>query len=146
MCKKIVLVSVFFIVSIFSKAQVASIEYPSGYLSEERINQILEHAKKDGASEISLKTRSEMLHNLLRKQNEEGFNNQTNNDFNKKTIHTTPNVLTTVGCVNPGFENGTTSNWTFTQASCINSSGTYNLPCPQCLDAAQNGVTTAGAT
>lgn len=124
------------------KAQVTSLEYPSGYLSEERINKILELSRKDGATETALQKKSEMLHNLLKNQNNIASHNRTNNNPFAQKTYTPPGILTNVGCVNPGFEDGTTNGWTFTQASC---NAGQTLPCPNCLDPTQNGTTGSAA-
>src|ERR1035437_6451225 len=54
--------------TIVMKAQITSIEYPSGYLSEEKITQIINTAKQNGTQAWELQRHNEHLHLLLKKQ------------------------------------------------------------------------------
>ena len=51
MNKKITLFLVLIVVSFYSKAQIPYTSYPSDYLSEKRIAEILENARKNGTQE-----------------------------------------------------------------------------------------------
>ncbi|MFI5141051.1 MAG: PKD domain-containing protein, partial [Bacteroidia bacterium] len=143
MTKKILLLLVFFTTSIFVKAQITSIEYPSGYLSEEKITQILENSRKNGTPAWELQQQNEMLHTLLKKQTQDIANGTFNNSYGQKIIQTPPQVMQ--ACTNPGFEDGTTNGWVLNQGS--NSSGAA-LPCPTCITTGGSGgvyeVTTIG--
>ncbi|MHB8400764.1 MAG: PKD domain-containing protein [Bacteroidia bacterium] len=130
MLKKISFLFIFFIVSVFSKAQITKVEYPSGYLSEEKITQILETSKKNGTPDWELQKHSAILHSQLKKQ-EQAIANGTYNQ-NKRTIQP-PQVL--VGaCTNPGFEDGTTNGWTMNKGY-----DTGPNPCPTCITGGGSG-------
>ncbi|HEX7414736.1 MAG TPA: PKD domain-containing protein [Bacteroidia bacterium] len=132
MCKKIILVSVFLIVSVFSKAQITQVQYPSGPLSEEKITQILEESRKRGTKDWELQKHSEMLHKLL-KQQEEAIKNGTYNanPVNQKT--TQPNQVMQA-CTNPGFEDGTTNGWVLNKGYDASPN-----PCPTCITPGGSG-------
>jgi hypothetical protein len=121
--------SIFFAIciasSLFTKAQITFVEYPSDYLSKEKISQILEKSKKNGIQEWEVQKQSEILHRQLKKQNDA----IANGSFVQKIIQPPPQVAT-AGCNNTGFENGTSSGWTFMQGS---ASTTTVLPCPSCF-------------
>jgi gliding motility-associated-like protein len=148
MNKKIFLMFAFFMASVFVKAQISSISYPSGYLSEEKIKQILSDAKKNGISEKEYTSFDVILHRRLKQQEQDILNGA----FGQKIAPNPPQVLAGGGCVNPGFETNDETGWTFTQAS----SSAQTLPCPTCFNAPGPGagaspggvyeITTAGAT
>ena len=132
MNKKSILLLVFFIVSVFIKAQITSISYPSGYLSEKRISEMIENSKKRGMKESEIQKESELLHISLKKQQDAIANGTFNN--NQRTI--SPPPIVAAGCNNPGFETGTTAGWTFTQGTALGAT----LPCPTCVNAVAGGV------
>lgn len=124
MSKKITLSVICFAASLFVKAQITPIEYPSNNLSEEKITQVLENSRKKGVQEWEIQKQNEILHRQLLNQNKIKANGLTQ----QKTNLPPPQVMS--GCVNPGFETGDITGWTFTQGS--NSSGQV-LPCPTCF-------------
>jgi gliding motility-associated-like protein len=110
------------------KAQIQPIEYPSGTLSEDKIEQILESSRQRGANAKELQKADASLHKQLRAQQDAIANGTYNQRLNN------PPQVNATACVNPGFETGNTTGWTFMSGS---NSG-FNLPCPTC-------ITTAGA-
>jgi gliding motility-associated-like protein len=117
-------------ISIFSgiKAQIQPIEYPSGTLSEDKIEQMLESSRQRGANAKELQKADVSLHKQLRTQQDA----IANGTYHQRLIQ--PPQVNASACVNPGFETGNTTGWTFMSGS---NSG-FNLPCPTC-------ITTAGA-
>ncbi|MFI5141586.1 MAG: T9SS type A sorting domain-containing protein [Bacteroidia bacterium] len=143
MNKKSIFLSICLITLLSIKAQITSVEYPSGYLSEEKIAKILQKSRKSGTQEWELQKQNEILHRQLEKQNEV-IANGAYSSSNQKIIQAPPQVMT--GCVNAGFETGATNGWAFTQGS--NNTG-QNLPCPTCFTGGAGGVyeiTSANAT
>src|ERR1700752_1379609 len=138
MIKKIFLLFVFFMASIFIKAQ-NPIAYTTNTLSEAKIQGILDDMRKNGTKDYEIQKTNTFLHTKLKQQNDA----MANGTWQQKTILPPPQVM--AGCVNPGFEDGTTTGWTFVQGT---SSGA-TLPCPTCFGGTAGGVfevTTAGAT
>ena len=126
MNKKSIFFTVCIVASLFIKAQVSSVEYSSGYLSEEKISQIIKKSKKNGTQQWEIQKQNEILHRRLKLQNE-AIANRT---WQQKTVMPPPQVMS--GCFNPGFETGDISGWTLMQGS--NSTGSV-LPCPTCFTA-----------
>jgi len=124
-----------------SNAQIEFIEHPSGYLSEDKVQQILFNVKKQGIDDNEYATFNNMLHKKLKLQ-EQAI---TNGGFAQKTI-LPPQVFNT-GCANSSFETGTTNGWSFIQASNsgLSQSNPNSLPCPTCFNPADNATTYAGA-
>jgi type IX secretion system substrate protein len=120
------------------KAQIHPIEYPSGYLSEEKITEILENSRKGGTQEWEIQKANEILHKQLKKQNDA----IANGSFGQRIIQ--PPLINASACVNPGFESNNTTGWTFMSGS---NSGS-NLPCPTCIttSGAINNVVNASST
>ncbi len=116
------------VVTINLKAQIRSISYPSGYLSEEKIFQMLEESRKNGTQEWELKKLNDILHQQLKKQQDA----IANGTYVNKTIAPPPQVMS--GCNNVGFEDGTTNGWTMNVG---NASGL--LPCPTCITPGGSG-------
>ena len=119
--KSILLLS-FFIASFLSKAQIQSLEYPSGYLTEEKIKEILEQSRKSGTQEWEVQRACDILHKQLRKQMEA----KSDGSFDQRISPLAQ--VNSSACVNPGFENGTSSNWSLYSGN-ING---VNLPCNTC--------------
>ncbi|MFI5141208.1 MAG: hypothetical protein ACHQII_02525, partial [Bacteroidia bacterium] len=117
------------ITAIKLKAQIHSISYPSGYLNEEKISQMVEESKKNGTREWELKKYSDHLHQQLKKQQDA----IANGTYNNKTI-APPQVM--AGCTNVGFEDGTTTGWTMNIG---NTSSSSSLPCPTCITPGGSG-------
>src|ERR1039458_4410383 len=118
------------VVAICLKAQITSIEYPSGYLSEEKITQIINTAKQNGTQAWELQRHNENLHQLLKKQ-QDAIANGTYTTA-QKTI-APPQVM--AGCTNVGFEDGTTNGWTMN----VGTNSGFNLPCPTCITPGGSG-------
>jgi len=126
MKKTTILTLIFIAASFVSKAQITSVSYPSGYLSERKITEILENSRKSGTKEWEVQKQSNLLNRQLKKQNsviEIGTNAQ-------RLI--SPPQITAAGCNNAGFENGTASGWSFMQGS---NSLNQPLPCDTCFTA-----------
>lgn len=121
----------FVFVFIGLKAQIHPVEYPSGTLSEEKIEQILEKSRKNGTKEWELQKANEILHKQLDFQ-QQAVANGTYNQRNSQ-----PPQVNSSACVNPGFESNNTTGWTFMSGS--NSSS--NLPCPSCLTSTTGYIT-----
>ena len=134
MNKKITLIGLFLLVGLFVKAQISPVEYSSGGLTEEIIIKQLDKSRKSGTQEWEIQKLNQLLHKQLIQQN-------TNTSSRTPTTLPQPN---TTGCVNPGFENGTNSNWNFSDAD-IN---LVNLPCNTCPAGATaiNNITTSTST
>src|SRR5580658_5784246 len=107
--KKSTVLLLFLVIGVFINAQVSSVSYPSGYLSEERISQMLENSRKRGMKELEIQKESQLLHLSLKKQNDAIANGTYNNNIGQKTIQ--PQPILAAGCNNPGFESGTTAGW-----------------------------------
>src|SRR6185312_8916814 len=133
MNKKSIFLIICIVASIFTKAQITSIEYPSGYLSEEKIYQILEKSRKNGIQEWEVQKQNEILHSQLKKQIEAIANGTYNNSFSQKTIQAPLQVMQ--ACTNPGFETGDVTGWVLTQGSNSNNGAGATLPCPSCFTA-----------
>ncbi|MEO8761597.1 MAG: hypothetical protein ABI388_09275, partial [Bacteroidia bacterium] len=119
MIKKITLIIACILTSMCVKAQVNT----SNLLSEEKINQQLEIARKNGITADEIGMQKKILHQKLKQQNEA----IVNGTYGQKTIQPPPHINTSP-CTNPGFENGTSSDWTFFNGN-ING---VNLPCNTC--------------
>src|ERR1039457_477978 len=117
------------VVAICLKAQITSIEYPSGYLSEEKITQIINTAKQNGTQAWELQRHNDNLHQLLKKQ-QDAIANGTYTTV-QRTI-APPQVM--AGCTNMGFEDGTTTGWTMNKGYAANP-----LPCPTCITSGGSG-------
>ncbi len=146
MSKKFILLFTFFMVSVFIKAQITSVSYPSGYLSEEKIAHILEESRKNGTTGTELEKHNEMLHKLLKKQNDVIANGTFNtNSFEQRYVQP-PQIMQTA-CTNPGFEDGTTNGWVMNVGD---NSASVSLPCPTCITTGGSGglyqVVTAATT
>ncbi|HKC69392.1 MAG TPA: PKD domain-containing protein, partial [Bacteroidia bacterium] len=131
MIKKLFLVLVFFVTSIFVRAQIQPIEYPTNTLSEEKIQNILENLRKHGTKDDELQKTDAFLHVRLKQQNDA----MVNGTWVEKTILPPPSVQSSP-CNNPGFETGNTTGWTFTQGSASGAT----LPCPTCFTGGAGGV------
>lgn len=136
MSKKSTLLFILLIsINLFIKAQTGPIEYPSGYLSEEKIAQQLEKSRKNGIQEWEVQKQNAYLHAQLKKQNEDISNGTFNNNISQQRF-IQPNQIMVGPCANPGFETNTTAGWTFNQAS----SNGATLPCPTCFTGVAGGV------
>src|SRR6185437_7890276 len=128
MSKKITLLLIFFIMSIFVKAQINQIQNASvkkEVLTESKIAQLLDKAKKSGTQEWEVEIKKKLL-----------YEQKNQASANKNEIQQPPHVNAT-SCVNPGFEDGTTNGWSFFSGQ-ICSPFSTSLPCNTC-------PTTAGA-
>ena len=125
MTKKLLLATFIFIF-LGIKAQTTAIEFPSETLTEKSINKILDDLRKKGVKEFEIQIRNEKLHKIMQKQLAGSFLNNEN-----ALRGSVPPQVNSSGCNNPGFENGTSSNWTFEGGdnSCIG----CNLPCASCF-------------
>src|SRR6185437_567170 len=125
MTKKLLLATFIFIF-LGIKAQTAAIEFPSETLTEKSINKILDDLRKKGVKEFEIQIRNEKLHKIMQKQQAGSFLNNEN-----ALRGSVPPQVNSSGCNNPGFENGTTSAWTFEGGdnSCLG----CNLPCASCF-------------
>ena len=130
MIKKAILLLVLIVSSIFAKAQVTSLEYPSGFLSEEKITTILEVSRKKGVKEWEVQKQNEFLHREMKKQ---ALAMANGTYYNQKNVTPLPRQVASAGCNNAGFEDGTSGGWSFMQGS---NSSQQNLPCPTCFTAA----------
>src|ERR1700740_1829539 len=121
MCKKIILFLIFFITSVFVKAQVNQIQNISDKkeaLTESKIAQDLEEARKSGTQEWEIGVKKKLLYE------------QKNHPVANKNENTQPPHVNATSCVNPGFEDGTGNGWTFFSGkSCTPSTP---LPCNTC--------------
>ncbi len=126
MIKKTTLLLTLLAASFIGKAQITSISYPSGYLSEEKITEILRNSRNSGTKEWEVQKQNEVLHRLLNKQN-----TVITNSANTQKLNPPPQIAT-AGCNNAGFENGTASGWNFMQGS---NSLSQPLPCDTCFTA-----------
>src|ERR1700756_1340885 len=119
MIKKIILLLTFFI-SFFTKAQINPTQNTSTKkeeLSDNKINQILDEARKSGTQEWEIEIKRRLL-------------NEGKNQPIPKNEKLQPPTVNSTSCVNPGFEDGTTNGWTFYSGQiCTNST---NLPCNTC--------------
>jgi hypothetical protein len=136
--KKNYLVALFICLCFIAQAQIKTYEYKSEILTEESISKILEQKKQENISADELGILNKILHKRMQTQQENlvhGVSQQKN---------TQPNIVNSTSCVNPGFENGTNSDWTFGNA---NISGVA-LPCNACISGsfAINTVVTATST
>jgi gliding motility-associated-like protein len=126
MKKNLLLVAFAFII-VGIKAQTAAIEFPAEtVLTEKSINKILDESRKKGIKEFEIEMQNKGLHRRMQQQK---ANYALGNGSAHKTIVTPPQVNSS-GCVNPGFENGTNSNWSLFSGN-INS---VNLPCNTCAN------------
>src|SRR6201988_4298294 len=92
------------ITTITIKAQVGAVEYPSGYLSEEKITQILEKARKSGTKDWELQKTNAILHKQLENQK----NIHPKSVFNQRIVQ--PQQIM-AGCVYFGFLKGNCRGW-----------------------------------
>src|ERR1700749_4463014 len=131
MIKKLFLVLVFFATSIFVKAQVQPIEYPANTLNEEKIIEVINKITKDGATAKEIEQTKNYLYAQLKRQ-QDYFTNQDTWQQNTWQEKGSPPSTYSVnpGCTNIGFDNGTTSGWTFYSGSANGQS----LPCPTCIN------------
>jgi hypothetical protein len=121
-----------FVASFFMKAQITSIEYPSGVLTEAKITQLLDNSRKKGIKEFEIEIQNNILHKVMQQQ-------KTNSTLknNQKGVVVPPHVNSS-SCVNPGFENGTTNGWTFVNGLSYNAGTASSLPCDSCLNSTSN--------
>ncbi len=138
MIKKITLLFVFILVSVFAKAQIKAYEYHSDEFNEAKIIAILDASKKSGTQDWEIQKLKEHLYKRLETQRK-----NIASGFGQKILPPAPNVINGP-CTNIGFENGTTSGWTLTSGD-IN--GT-TLPCNTCASSAGglSTITTAGGS
>ncbi len=129
--KKNLLLIAFIIVFTGIKAQTEPIEFPRELLTEQSISSMLKESRKSGVKEFEIQIQSDMLHKIMQRQKIGNYNE----DGSVQRGATPPLQVNTSGCTNPGFENGSTSGWTFQSGTNYNSSTgtTYNLPCPTCI-------------
>ncbi|MGZ3863192.1 MAG: T9SS type B sorting domain-containing protein [Bacteroidia bacterium] len=97
-------------------------EYPSQVLTEEKIATLVEESRKSGTSASELEMFNKILHAKMQKQQKDYLYGTSTAQRNG------PMQVNSTACVNPGFENGTNSNWTFASAD-ING---VTLPCNTC--------------
>jgi len=119
MNKKTILFIACLIISILGKAQLANSQKSSELLTEEKITQILNQSRKEGVQEWEIKKANLALHKRLKEQTNLGINN--------KGIISPPQVNSS-GCINSGFESGSTTGWELYSGN-INQ---INLPCNTC--------------
>ncbi len=115
------------ITTIGIKAQITSVSYPSGYLNEEKIAQLIENSRKNGMQEWEVQKQQAILHQQLKKQQDA----IANGIYGKRIINP-PQVMS--GCTNVGFEDGTTNGWTMNVGVATNI-----LPCPTCITPGGSG-------
>jgi len=139
MKKNLLLVAFTFII-FGMKAQVAVYQYQSGGLTEESIKQVLKEYKKKGLNADEINKADLALHKRLQQQKNGTV------PVLQKGNNPPPHVNTT-SCVNPGFENGTNSDWNFHSGSVSSLSG-VTLPCNSCASApgAINNVVNSTST
>ncbi len=127
---KKILVVAFIFIFLGIKAQIAPLGGSSVVLTEESISKTLDNSRKNGVKEFEIQIQNDRLHKVMQQQS--GLFSANN----QKGTYQPPQVNSS-SCVNPGFENGTASNWTF--ASGDNSSAA-TLPCPSCLNSSTGVV------
>lgn len=98
-------------------------EYPSQILTEEKIANLVEESRKSGTSASELEMFNKILHAKMQKQQKDYLYGTSSSSQRNG-----PMQVNSTACVNPGFENGTNSNWTFASAD-ING---VTLPCNGC--------------
>src|ERR1700748_1781511 len=119
--KNLLLVAFAFII-FGMKAQVGSLNNSSELLSEESINQKLQESRTQGVKEWEIAIQSKLLHKRMQQQMLGNGNSVLQKGY------TPPPQVNTSGCVNPGFEDGTTNGW----ASYSGNINLVNLPCNTC--------------
>ncbi|MGZ3904484.1 MAG: PKD domain-containing protein, partial [Bacteroidia bacterium] len=98
--------------------------YPTVVLSEEMIKAKLQSAKVNGEDNAEIQSLKERLYAKLEEQQKEI---KLHGSLVAKTL---PPSVTSTGCVNPGFEDGTTNGWVLEVGD---NSGAASLPCPTCF-------------
>jgi hypothetical protein len=118
----ILMVCLCFITQAQVNSKIKTYEYPSGNLTEEGIVKVLAEKKQAGVAPEELV----MLNKIMRArmlQEQQDFLTGTSS---KRQI--VPNTINSTSCINPGFENGTNSDWTFASANV----SLTTLPCNTC--------------
>ena len=121
--KKRLFIGAFISIFLGLEAQNPAQRIPNTPLTESSIEQTLELSRKQGVQEWELQKLSAALHTRMLEQQRKGLNNPLNQRNNLP-----PPQVNASACVNPGFENGTTSSWSLYSGN-ING---VNLPCNTC--------------
>ncbi len=126
MNKKTILLFTFFVTSVCAQAQAQQQYYTTPIINGEFISKRVEQIKKDGADEKEVQHLKDHLNKLMQKQKEEILAGT----FVESRLAPPPQVLS--GCINTGFEDGTTNGWTLQSGS----ASLGLLPCPTCITGA----------
>lgn len=113
---------IFFCISV--KAQLNYVEHSGNLQSKkETIARKIEEQRKKGIKDTELEKAYIRLNEKLSKPQ-----HTLHGNGNFERMVSPPSQILS-GCTNPGFENGTTSNWTFKSGD---NTGNF-LPCPNCI-------------
>ncbi|MBS1646789.1 MAG: gliding motility-associated C-terminal domain-containing protein [Bacteroidetes bacterium] len=123
--KKILLSILAFAFVSGARAQNGAVEFQLGMtLTESSIHDILATSKRNGIKPAELETQKEMLYKIMKKQQDGTFAAEMSQRGAEP-----PMQVNSSGCVNPGFETGNTTGWSFIAG--YNSGN--NLPCASCF-------------